>query len=75
MAENGKIWSYKYGKLHPGCYTTPYARSLAHARGGLQDEEKIWLLPPFTPRPSTLVREIIILFEIYVFLYIFNMNY
>ena len=29
----------------------PYARSLAHARGGSQDEEKILLLPPFTPRP------------------------
>ena len=29
---------------------TPYARSLAHARGGSQDEEKI-LLPLFTPRP------------------------
>ena len=28
-----------------------YACSLAHARGGLQDEEKILLLPPFTPRP------------------------
>ena len=20
MAENGKSWSYKDGKLHPGCY-------------------------------------------------------
>src|SRR3954469_7034992 len=20
IAENGKSWSYKYGKLHPGCY-------------------------------------------------------
>ena len=28
-----------------------YARSLAHARGGSQHEEKILLLPPFTPRP------------------------
>ena len=31
--------------------STPYARSLAHARGGSRDEEKILLLPPFTPRP------------------------
>src|SRR4051812_20939109 len=23
IAENGKSWSYKYGKLHPGCYTDP----------------------------------------------------
>src|SRR4051812_6151943 len=22
IAENGKSWSYKYGKLHPGCYNT-----------------------------------------------------
>ena len=29
----------------------PYARSLAHARSSSQDEEKILLLPPFTPRP------------------------
>ena len=29
-----------------------YARSLAHARGGSQDEEKVLLvLPLFTPRP------------------------
>ena len=42
-----------------------YARSLAHARGGSQDEEKILLLPPLLLVP-TLVREIIILFEIYV---------
>ena len=32
--------------------TTPYARSLANACGGSQDEEKILLvLRPFTPRP------------------------
>ena len=29
----------------------PFTRSLAHVRGGSQDEEKILLLPPFTPRP------------------------
>ena len=23
IAEKGKSWSYKYGKLHPGCYNTP----------------------------------------------------
>ena len=23
IAENGKSWSYKDGKLHPGCYNTP----------------------------------------------------
>ena len=28
-----------------------YARSLAHARGGSQHEEKILLLLPFTPHP------------------------
>ena len=43
-----------------------YARSLAHTRGGSQDEEKILLLPPLL-LVHTLVREIIILFEIYVF--------
>ena len=33
------------------CYYA-YARTLAHARGGSQDEEKILLvLPAFTPRP------------------------
>ena len=26
IAENGKNWSYKYGKLHPGCYNTPPLR-------------------------------------------------
>ena len=41
----------------------PYARSLAHARGGSQDEEKILLLPLLLLVP-TLVREIIILFGI-----------
>ena len=43
-----------------------YARSLAHARGGLQDKEKILLLPSLLLVP-TLVRELVILFEIYVF--------
>ena len=43
-----------------------YARSLAHARGGSQDEEKILLLPSLLLVP-TLVREINILFEIYGF--------
>ena len=42
-----------------------YARSLAHVRSGSQDEEKILLLPPLLLVP-TLVREIIILFRIYV---------
>ena len=47
--------------------TTPYARSLAHARGGSQDEEKNLLLPPFTPRPYYLgYRDYIILFGIYM---------
>ena len=23
IAENGKSWRYKYGKLYPGCYNTP----------------------------------------------------
>ena len=32
-----------------------HAFSLAHARGGSQDEEKNLLLPPFTPRPVYLV--------------------
>ena len=45
----------------------PYARSLAHAHGGLQDEEKNLLLPPFTPRPYYLgYRDYIILFGIYI---------
>ena len=44
-----------------------YARSLAHARGGSQDEEKTLLLAPLDIYSPTLVREIIILFEIYVF--------
>jgi hypothetical protein len=44
-----------------------YARSLAHTRGGSQDEEKILLLPPLDIYSPTLVREIIILFEISVF--------
>ena len=45
----------------------PYARSLAHARGGSQDEEKNLLLPPFTPRPYYLgYRDYIILFGIYM---------
>ena len=48
--------------------TTPYACSLAHARGGSQPEEKILLLPPFTPRPYYLgYRDYtIILFGIYM---------
>ena len=48
--------------------TTPYARSLAHAHGGSQDEEKNLLLPPFTPRPYYLgYRDYtIILFGIYM---------
>ena len=48
--------------------TTPYARSLAHARGGSQDEEKFLLLPPFTPRPYQYLgyRYSIILFGIYM---------
>ena len=38
-----------------------------HARGGLQDEEKNLLLPPFTPRPYYLgYRDYIILFGIYM---------
>ena len=42
--------------------------SLAHARGGLQPEDKILLLPPFTPRPYYLgYRDYtIILFGIYM---------
>ena len=45
----------------------PYARSLAHARDGSQDEEKNLLLPPFTPRPYYLgYRDYIILFGIYM---------
>ena len=45
----------------------PYARSLAHVRGGSQDEEKNLLLPPFTPRPYYLgYRDYIILFGIYM---------
>ena len=46
----------------------PYSRSLAHARGGSQDEEKNLLLPPFTPRPYYLgYRDYtIILFGIYM---------
>ena len=41
--------------------------SLAHARGGSQDEEKNLLLPPFTPRPYYLgYRDYIILFGIYM---------
>ena len=44
----------------------PYARSLAHARGGSQDEEKILLLLRLLLVPTTLVREIIILFGIYM---------
>ena len=43
-----------------------YARSLAHVCGGSQDEEKILLLPSLLLVP-TLVRELVILFEIYVF--------
>ena len=47
--------------------TTPYARSLAHARGGSQVEEKNLLLPPFTLRPYYLgYRDYIILFGIYM---------
>ena len=49
--------------------TTPYARSLAHPRGGSRDEEKILLvLPPFTPRPYYLSYRdyTIILFGIYM---------
>ena len=47
--------------------TTPYARSLAHARGGSRHEEKILLLPPFTPHPYYLgYRDYIILFGIYM---------
>ena len=46
---------------------TPYARSLAHARGGSQDEEKNLLLPLFTTRPYYLGdRDYIILFGIYM---------
>ena len=26
IVENGKSWSYEYGKLHPGCYNTPPLR-------------------------------------------------
>ena len=26
ITENGKSWSYKDGKLHPGCYNTPPLR-------------------------------------------------
>ena len=45
----------------------PYARSLAHARGGSQNEEKNLLLPSFTPRPYYLgYRDYIILFGIYM---------
>ena len=45
----------------------PYAHSLAHARGGSQDEEKNLLLPLFTPRPYYLgYRDYIILFGIYM---------
>ena len=51
----------------------PYARSLAHARGGSQDEEKNLLLPPFTPRPYYLgYRDYIILFGIYMSFSIFQ---
>ena len=51
-------------------YCTPYARSLAHARGGSQDEEKILLLPPFTPRPYYLgQRDYHIVWNIYVLQY------
>ena len=47
--------------------TMPYARSLAHAHDGSQDEEKNLLLPPFTPRPYYLgYRDYIILFGIYM---------
>ena len=46
---------------------SPYARSLAHARGGSQDEEKNLLLPRFTPRPYYLgYRDYIVLFGIYM---------
>ena len=44
-----------------------YARSHGHARGGFQDEDKNLLLPPLDIYSPTLVREIIILFEIYIF--------
>ena len=44
----------------------PYARSLAHARGGSQDEEKILYSLRLLLVPTTLVREIIILFGIYM---------
>ena len=44
-----------------------HAFSLAHARGGSQDEEKNLLLPPFTTRPYYLgYRDYIILFGIYM---------
>ena len=43
-----------------------YARSPAHARGGLQDKEKNLLLPLLLLVP-TLAREIITFFVIYVF--------
>ena len=47
--------------------TTPYARSLAHARGGSQDEGKNLLLPLFTPHLYYLgYRDYIILFGIYM---------
>ena len=50
--------------------------SLAHARGGSQDEEKNLLLPLFTPRPYYLgYRDYIILFGIYMSLVDFNMSY
>ena len=47
-----------------------YACSLTHARRGSRDEEKILLLPlldVYILLVPNLVREIIILFEIYVF--------
>ena len=54
-------------RMRRSLLATPYARSLAHARGGSQDEEKNLLLPPFTPRPYYLgYRDYIILFGIYM---------
>ena len=50
-------------------YCTPYPRSLAHAHGGSQDEEKILLLPPFTPRPYLGQRDYHIVWNIYVLSY------
>ena len=47
IAENGKSWSYKYGKLHPGCYNIPtYPQTIS----GIHEN----LIPP--PQPSVPMR-------------------